>query len=305
MIAIQPFYGVPTLVLLVFSFLGTLILLMPRGFPGRLFGLVTMLVPWVYALRPVTPDHAFVRVLDVGQGLAVIVKTHHHNLVYDVGNKTKSGFDLGQMVVVPNLYALAVKHIDKLVISHIDSDHSGGLASVLAAYPKTTVISSSPLLPYTKTQACVAGDRWLWDGVTFEFLSPAYPFPYGRNNQSCVLKVSINEEGSSMLLTGDIEKRQEKKLLLQAPLSLKSDILFAPHHGSNSSSTSPFIKAVSPHTVIISAGRYNAYRLPHVKVLHRYQSQHIAILNTGQVGAIDFQLSGNKEPLFTFAGAGV
>ncbi|RNC76527.1 DNA internalization-related competence protein ComEC/Rec2, partial [Piscirickettsiaceae bacterium NZ-RLO2] len=118
---IQPFYGVPTLVLLVFSFLGALILLMPRGFPGRLFGLVTMLVPWVYALRPVMMNHAFVRVLDVGQGLAVIIKTHHHSLVYDVGNKTKSGFDLGQMVVVPNLYAMGIQHIDKLVISHIDS----------------------------------------------------------------------------------------------------------------------------------------------------------------------------------------
>ncbi|WP_395168584.1 hypothetical protein ACGP04_06250 [Piscirickettsia salmonis] len=114
----------PTLVLLVFSFLGALILLMPRGFPGRLFGLVTMLVPWVYALRPVMMNHAFVRVLDVGQGLAVIIKTHHHSLVYDVGNKTKSGFDLGQMVVVPNLYAMGIQHIDKLVISHIDSDHT-------------------------------------------------------------------------------------------------------------------------------------------------------------------------------------
>ncbi|ODN41896.1 DNA internalization-related competence protein ComEC/Rec2 [Piscirickettsia litoralis] len=297
---IPPYHGIPKAAVLIISLLGTFILLMPRGLPGRFLGGIALFIPWLYAVKPIVAGDVFIRVLDVGQGFAAIIKTSHHNLIYDVGNRTKSGFDLGQAVVVPNLYALGVRHINKLVISHIDSDHSGGLSSVLAIYPQTKVISSSPLLPSSQIEPCVSGNHWQWDGVKFEFLSPFRPFPYGRNNQSCVLKITA--KGKSVLFSGDIEKSQEKKLIARAPLSLKSDILFAPHHGSKSSSTLAFIKTVSPNTVIISAGRYNAYKLPHSVVIDRYQQQKVNILNTGQVGAIDFELT-NGPIGFTFAGS--
>ena len=233
--------------------------------------------------------------LDVGQGLSVVVHTLNHTLLYDAGPRYRSGFNLGEVVVIPYLNARGVSHLDGVVISHGDNDHIGGAEVLLERFPVNLVLSSvAESLP--SANYCVAGQKWEWDGVVFEILSPFQTSPKPHNNASCVLRISTKT--ASVLLTGDIEQETELQLIAEShsisnsPTKdsrggrLRSDVMLAPHHGSKSSSIQQFIDAVSPRWVVVSAGYLNRYRHPNLGVVQRYQSGSSIIHNTASDGAV-------------------
>ncbi len=264
--------------------IGVGLLLLPRGVPGKWLGLLWLLPVLFYRGETVAPNSFKLTMLDVGQGLSVIIRTSNHVLVYDTGRSFPSGTDLGKQVVVPYLRTQNIHKLDKIVISHGDNDHSGGLQSVMQAYPHTEVVSSAPKkLKVTGVNQCLAGQQWQWDGVIFEFLYPTES-TLGRNNDSsCVLKISAGKY--SALLPGDIEHYGENYLVHHVA-NLKSNILIAPHHGSSTSSTETFLQAVQPQYGLISAGFYNRYHFPRADVIERYARQGSIILNTGNSGMV-------------------
>jgi competence protein ComEC len=254
----------------VLALIGIAWMLLPRGFPARWLGLV-MLLPalLVGPVRP-SPGQALVTVLDVGQGLAVLVQTATRTLLYDTGPLYSAESDAGQRVVLPYLRALGISHLDTMIITHRDSDHSGGAASVLSAMPVGQVLSSMPEIPGAP---CEAGQSWAWDGVSFLILHPAAEPSAGSrriktNNLSCVLRVEAGEQ--SMLLTSDIEAIDEAAILARNAAALKSDVLMAPHHGSRTSSTAAFIAAVGATKIVYPVGYRNHFGHPRADVVARY-----------------------------------
>uniref|UniRef100_UPI0028C44EBD DNA internalization-related competence protein ComEC/Rec2 n=1 Tax=Accumulibacter sp. TaxID=2053492 RepID=UPI0028C44EBD len=259
----------PPLAATLLALLGVAWLLLPRGFPARWLGLC-LLLPALFwpAARP-PPGAAWVDVLDVGQGLAVVVRTAEHTLLYDTGPLYSAESDAGQRIVVPYLRATGVEHIDTLIVTHRDKDHSGGLVAVQEALPIARTLSSLPELP---GERCLAGQHWEWDGVRFTILHPQTA-DYARqnarsNNMSCVLRVENTV--ASVLLTSDIEAGAEQALLARSPALLASDALLAPHHGSGTSSTPAFIAAVGAREVIFPVGYRNRFRHPRPDVVERY-----------------------------------
>jgi len=238
-------------------------------------------------------------ILDVGQGSAAVVQTQNHVLVFDSGAKFSDRLDAGSGVVIPYLRSENVTMIDYLIISHGDMDHIGGAQAILDAYPETHLIGQDlDNLVVNNTQpgnkkACVADMRWQWDGVDFEFLSPVEEDSFSeskkRNNHSCVLRIS--SQTGSVLFTGDIEKKVEQQLLNKYGNQLSSDILIVPHHGSNTSSSTAFIRAVNPKISLFSVGYKNRYRLPNNQVITRYQSPSRELLQTDNSGAITVKLT--------------
>ena len=289
---------------------GVVLLLMPQGVPARWIGIIGLL-PMVL-LKPSVPDEGHIRVtlLDVGQGLSAIVQTRQHVLVYDTGPKINSRFNTGSAVVMPYLHHLGITEINTLLISHGDNDHIGGLSSILRDMPVNTVLTSVPeRISGEKALKCNDMQSWEWDGVRFEIVfpppdlnSPLNPGPQhmrslmSGNNGSCVLKVS--SAGGSVLFTGDIEKPAEN-YLLRGQLNpewqnrLKADVLVVPHHGSNTSSTLPFIRAVDPEYSLIPVGYRNRFRLPRERIVARYKAMGAIVLDTASSGAIEFYFSTN------------
>ncbi len=221
-------------------------------------------------------------ILDVGQGLAVVIQTHKHTLLYDTGAWYHEEFDLGEAVVVPVLRSLGSKLLDGVVISHWDNDHAGGLESVLASFPVARRYAPDTELP--GWQHCGARS-WQWDGVEFQFLRGNQPGE--GNNSSCVLRIST--ESYSLLLPGDIERAVERQLAVNHPETLHSDVMLAPHHGSNTSSSWPFIKKVDPQWVIYSAGFGNAFGHPATVVQERFKQLGAGALTTHATGMITLQ----------------
>jgi competence protein ComEC len=232
-----------------------------------------------------------IAVLDVGQGLAVVLQTARHALLYDTGPAFGPAADSGNRVIVPYLRAVGVGRLDGLVVSHDDSDHTGGAASVLQALPvgwlASSLVDMDPL-PLIADEAfrCYAGQSWDWDGVKFEVLHPSYAsyeLPVKNNDRGCVLKVSA--PGGSVLIPADIERRSEETLLSQSE-NLAADVLIAGHHGSKTSSTPAFVQAVSPRTVIFAVGYRNRFGHPHPDVTTRYLQSGSALYRTDRDGAV-------------------
>ncbi len=269
--------------------LGVMILALPRGMRGRGLG-VFLVLPALFPTPAPIADGTFKgTVLDVGQGLAMVVQTRKHTLLYDTGARYRSGFDLGTAVVVPYLRQYAYRHglmgpvqVDTLVISHGDNDHIGGLQSVFASTRVVRRLSSVPQ-KVPGASACVTGQSWQWDGVRFEVLHPAHAAVPAHNNASCVVK--ITGRYGSMLLTGDIEAQVEQRLL-QHRAKLRSDVLLVPHQGSQTSSTAEFIAAVQPQLAVVSTGYHNRYGHPHPKVVTRYKQAQIPFYDTAVSGAL-------------------
>ena len=265
---------------------GVFWMLLPRGFPARLAGLF-LLLPALF-LPPPRPasGQAWVDVLDVGQGLAVVVRTADHTLLYDTGPMYSAQANAGQRVVVPFLRAAGVTRLDTLIVSHRDKDHAGGLPAVQEGLTVARFLAS---MDEEGHERCMAGQTWRWDGVDFSILHPL-PEDYGKptrkpNNVSCVLRIETS--GSSLLLTGDIEAADEKSLVSRER-ALKSDGLVAPHHGGMGSSTPAFLAAVGAREAIFSAGYRNAFRHPRPEVIDRYVGSRI--WRTDQEGAIHLAL---------------
>lgn len=262
---------------------GTVLLLLPRGVPARWLGGIWLL-PLVLP-RPALPGPGEfeLTVLDVGQGLAALVHTRNHALLYDTGSGT-AAFNAGGAVIVPHLRSLGQGRLDMLILSHGDNDHAGGLVDVTRDIQIRRLISSDIAAAGAAAESCAEGQAWEWDGVRFEILHPPPAAPYRGNEASCVLKVG--EGRRSVLLPGDIEKRAEARLVPAYGERLSAAVLVAPHHGSATSSTAGFVKAVSPELVLVSAGYLNRFRLPNQAIIRRYRDAGAAVLNTAGSGAI-------------------
>ncbi|HVF35796.1 MAG TPA: DNA internalization-related competence protein ComEC/Rec2 [Candidatus Saccharimonadia bacterium] len=272
----------PTLVATALAVLGAFVLLLPRAVPGRALGAV-LLAPLAWPLldRP-GPGQIDLRILDVGQGLSVLATTAGHALLYDAGPKFRSGFDMGDAAVVPALRALGVARLDRLVVSHGDSDHAGGADSVVAALrPAIRDIGS-------ERTRCRAGERWSWDGVAFEFLHPPAEFPELGNDSSCVLRIATGD--SVVLLPGDVSAQIEARLVREQPRTLAASLLVSPHHGSRSSSSEAFVTAVAPRVVVHSTGHRNRFGHPAPVVAGRYHASGVLGLDTSRDGAVHVRL---------------
>jgi len=267
---------------------GVALLLAPRGFPGRAMGAL-LLLPLVLVRPDAALQHGEVRftLLDVGQGLSAVVRTRHHVLVYDTGPRFSASFDTGAAVVVPYLRQQGLKTVDRVIVSHGDNDHIGGFDSLRAAVPIDAVQVGVPGL-IAGASPCLAGQHWHWDGVAFRILHPPADPAFHRNDRSCVLRVTA--PGGTVLIPGDIERRSEAALLRGDPRRLAADILVAPHHGSTTSSTAAFVRAVHPRYVLYPVGYRNRFGFPRPEVTARYRAQGAQRFDTARNGAIMFDI---------------
>lgn len=265
-----------------------LLLLMPRGLPGRWLAMVMVLpLPLLWLADPTRPV-AQVTVLDVGQGLAVVVMSRNSVVVYDTGFGDGKAHAIGGRVVADFLQANGVTRIDRLVVSHGDNDHAGGLGELLRRFDVSAVVTPDEHL-LAKHQVnfirCQPGLNWTYDVVSFQVLSPMPEMAeLNDNNRSCVLKVLIGKR--SVLLPGDIERESELHLIAENNKALQADVLLVPHHGSKTSSTGGFLGAVQPQLAVVSAGRFNRFGHPHQKVLNRYRARAIEVVNTAYSGQL-------------------
>ncbi|KKW68433.1 hypothetical protein AAV94_04820 [Lampropedia cohaerens] len=289
----------------------------------RLQGAVCLgaMLLWRPPLPPAGEFH--LTALDVGQGSAVLVQTHRHTLLYDTGPRYSAWRDAGQSVVVPYLHARGLRP-DLLVLSHIDSDHTGGAASVLEAFSATAVLPV--LAPFAADQwlsrqaapdqgaltldgwrQCAAGLQWQWDGVTFEVLYPdamqlerwrsaeaAGRAAVPTNATSCVLRVR-SASGRTALLTGDIGRLEEFELVRRSGAELAADWLLVPHHGSRGGTSERFVSAVTPRFAVVQAGFRNQFNHPHPAVVQRLQSRSATVLTTPQCGALQWSSARPQE----------
>ncbi|MGD9842179.1 MAG: DNA internalization-related competence protein ComEC/Rec2 [Steroidobacteraceae bacterium] len=276
--------------------LGTVMMVLPWIWPWRLIGALSCLP--ALAWQPATPALGGfeLTVLDVGQGLAVVVRTRHHVLLYDTGPSFQSGHDTGELVVLPYLRAQGVHKLDLLMLSHGDADHVGGLQSVLAGMQVAAISGGPSVKQQAAMKPCQRGQQWHWDGVQFDVLHPqAGTSEISDNNLSCVLRVST-VVGSALLL-GDIEKAVEYDLVT-AGFIRPTDIVVAAHHGSRSSSTTELVAAtqISQRTqwVIFSAGYRNRWGFPKEDVVARWRDSGAMPLSTSAAGAVTLSVARNN-----------
>ena len=266
----------------------------------RLLGLPLLLPALAWQPARPAPGQFDVLALDIGQGQAVLVRTAQHSLLYDTGPRYSGTADAGERVVVPLLQALG-ERLDLVVLSHGDSDHTGGASAVLRRQPQARLLgapgaSSAPLPPGVVPQPCLAGQRWQWDGVEFAVLHPFAPAVQVdgarapiSNARSCVVRVQAQpaqsgRSGGAALLTGDIERAQEQALLA-ASAPLAADLLLVPHHGSKTSSSDAFIAAVRPSAALVQTGWRNRFGHPAAEVAQRYRAHGVPLAQTPVCGA--------------------
>jgi competence protein ComEC len=277
---------------------GVLLMLAPRGFPGRWLGAAGFVPLFAVAPSVLEPGALQVTILDVGQGAATVVRTANHVLLYDTGPAFGPQADSGNRVIVPFLRAVGVTRLNAMIVSHDHADHAGGAASVMQVVPVDWLLTPLPDLDPVLLQAddnvrCLAGQRWEWDSVRFEIIHPPlrdYDNPALRvHDRNCVLMIS--GPAARVLLPGDIEARSEAALAATRGGALNADVLLAPHHGSRSSSTSPFLEAVQPRVVIFPVGYRNRFNHPHEEVVARYEARGSRIFRTDRDGALTLEIN--------------
>jgi len=285
----------------------TLWLLLPHGFPQRWLGLILFLPLFFVKPPALNAGEMQVSVLDVGQGLSVVIKTANHAFLYDAGGRYSAQSDAGSRIVVPYLRSMGVAKLDGFIVSHDDTDHSGGAASVLAQMPVDWLATSFDLPADYKTNMkmqvqaaksfkCFAGQHWHWDAVDFQVLYPSQKkyqdLQLSDNNKSCVIKVS--SLFGSILLVGDIEKAAEAELLQTSQSLIASDVLVVPHHGSKTSSTLDFIQAVHAKQAIFTVGYLNRFKHPKEDIEKRYTDAGARLYRSDYNGAILLDFKENK-----------
>lgn len=296
----------PSAAAIFLALLGALALTLPRGVPARWLGAILFLPLLLPRLERPGAGELWLDVLDVGQGLAVVVRTTGHALAFDAGPRYASGEDAGGRIVAPYLYAQGVDTLDGLIVSHDDSDHSGGALSLVNGFaprwtsasfvglPRDTVSphGQAVLRQTPNIRPCLVGQSWVWDAVRFDMLHPTPEHyrnrNYSDNDRGCVLK--ITSRFGSILIPADIERLGEMSLLERLPIQLKSDILIAPHHGSATSSMPAFLAAVQPHWVVIAVGHRNRFGHPKPEVVRRYFDGGAQVLRTDRDGAVQIRL---------------
>ena len=257
-------------------------LLLPRGVPGKPLALLLWL-PLLWPSRELPrPAEVELVMLDVGQGLSVLVRTADHALLYDMGPALPGGFDAGARVVVPALHALGVRRLDAAVVSHGDNDHAGGWPSVRTAFPAPAYAPEGSPVP--GEFACVAGHAWQWDGVRFRFLHPTPFFPYFGNEASCVLRIASPH--GVVLLTGDIGDVVERTILRRASGAVRADVVQVAHHGSRHSSDWDFVHATGATHALVSAGADSRFDHPSPLIVERWTDAGARLSNTALGGAL-------------------
>lgn len=279
---------------------GAFWLLLPRGLPGRPLALLLWL-PLLWPARDLPASgEVEVRVLDVGQGSSVLVRTAHHSLLYDMGPATPNGFDSGERVVLPALRALGVGRLDRAVVSHADNDHGGGFDAVrkrigitLANAPEDSGVAD--------TRPCVAGEQWDWDGVSFRFMHPPPYFPYLGNDASCVLRISARH-GNALLL-GDVSQVIERDLVrrsrLDADAAIDAEVVLVSHHGAANGSDPALVEATGAKLAIMSTGHGNRYGHPRTEVLQRWEAAGAGTPDTAREGALAIRIAAGGITLET------
>ena len=270
---------------------GGVLLSMRLPWPMRTLGLPLLLPALLWqAPRPAGGEFELLAA-DIGQGNAVLVRTASHSLLYDTGPRYSLESDAGHRVLVPLLRALG-ERLDTVVLSHRDTDHTGGAAAVLAMQPQAGLLGSieagHPLQALRPTRRCVAGQRWTWDGVDFEVLHPVaadYDNASAKpNTLSCVLRIGNGR--ATVLLAGDIERAQEAALAARSAVgALRADLLLVPHHGSKTSSSPALLDAVRPHLAVVQAGYRNRFGHPAPPVREAYAARGARLIDSAHCGA--------------------
>jgi len=273
--------------------LGAVVILLPRGFPARWLGVVLMLPMFLNTPQEPAKDSLRLTIFDVGQGLAVAAQTRHHALLYDAGPDFSGSADSGNRILIPSLRAMGIGKLDGLILTHDDTDHTGGAGSIMQVMPIGWLASSLPdghplLQTSAEKRRCIDGQNWQWDGVLFEMLHPDKA-SYAQtnisdNDRGCVLRISIANQ--HILLTADIEAASETELLAKHFDKLPAALLVVPHHGSKTSSTEKFISAVNPRYAVFTAGYRNRYGHPKQSIVRRYDDSGAMLLRSDQDGAI-------------------
>jgi competence protein ComEC len=269
------------------ALVGSFCLLLPLAWAQRLLGALMMVPLFCYQPPPPAAGSFRAQLIDVGQGLSLLLQTRHHALLFDTG-----AGEAGR-IVLPQLQGLGVKRLDVLVLSHHDIDHMGAAPSLLAVLPVSRILSGQ----VAKMQGdgiaatpCVAGQSWTWDGVRFDMLAPrSKDVATDDNAASCVLRVATQQQ--ALLVTGDLPQQQEKQLVERYGTALRASVLVLGHHGSRTSSSPLFLDAVSPLWALSSNGYRNRYRHPHPEVLARVASHGARVWRTDQTGAVRIEVS--------------
>ncbi|WP_049721926.1 DNA internalization-related competence protein ComEC/Rec2 [Gilvimarinus polysaccharolyticus] len=308
----------PQPVALLLIALSAVLLLLPQSLKLRTTGLLLAVLG--LAVPPPKPPLLAMTVMDVGQGLAVVVQAGNHSLVYDAGPRYSDNFDAGADIIAPflrkqGLQEQGTRRLDTLVVSHAHADHAGGAVGLLEVLPSATIYLGEPLAALSledtaRAMPCggatvarhtkssrddnLAGDKiprgWRWGAVEFRFLTLPSQHSLRGNSASCVLL--IDYQGYRLLLTGDIERPLEAEIVaVLAELGVTNvDLLVAPHHGSKTSSSAALVNSLMPATVVFSAGFNNRHGHPHAEVVTRYQRVGSQIYNTAVDGAISFYI---------------
>ena len=267
---------------------GIMLLLLPVKWPIRLLACALLLPVFQ---EPIWPKNLQARIttLEVGHGLAVVIQMPNYTIVYDTGGASGRKFVAANLTLIPFLKAAGIKTIDKLIISHRDKDHSGGLPSLLTHFTINTIISGEKIVGFN-TKLCQESLSWQVGKIHFDFLNGRH---FTGNNSSCVLKISNGSD--SLLLTGDIQKKAERYLLRNQLKQLPSTVLVAPHHGSQSSSGKAFVHAVNAKYVVFSSGNHQGFKLPRNSIKQLYHNTGSKIFSTAENGAITIEFYNNDQ----------
>lgn len=277
---IYPVSNVPWL-LLGLALVATILILAPKGLPFKGISILVLILFVGYQSKRLSENEVRITVLDVGQGLSLLMQTKTHALLFDTGAGS------GDRIVVPVLRSKGVTELSAVVVSHNDADHDQGLPEVLQGLPVAQILAGQDeKYPSIPVKHCQDGVSWNWDGVIFEWLTPI-KFAKEDNDSSCVLRVLAGKE--AFLVTGDLSKKGEKILIDSYHNSLQSQILVLGHHGSKTSTSNLFLQSVAPAHVIVSAGFANRYGHPHSVVLARAKSQ-AQVWRTDKQGSIVIQM---------------
>ena len=283
----------PELGVVCLGIVGCVLIISPLNRSLRLWGAV-LILPVFMNSNTASKSNLQLTVLDVGQGLSIVIEKDERVAVYDVGAKYNDRFDMANAVLIPYLKSIAAPTIDTLILSHRDNDHAGALYELLQQVHVDHLIAGQPdaveqpSMSYNYLQNC-SNKAWFMSGVVYEVRQAPEHLRNSNNNASCMLKITYSD--LSILIPGDIEKKVESYWIANDPQWLRADLLVAPHHGSRTSSTADFIKTVNPQLVIFSTGYKNRFRHPNHKVVQRYEQQGVEWLNTAQTGAIQIRLT--------------
>ncbi len=273
-------------------------LLAPRGWPLRWIAIAWFVPLFAWPPARPGPGELWVTALDIGQGMALLAETDQHALLYDTGPRYSAETDAGARVIAPYLRWRGIDRLDLLVVSHLDSDHSGGTASLARSVPVervwTSVRRDHPMLAaLPPAERCREGQALALGSLALRVLRPPaedYERRLSTNAMSCVLELTSGPH--RVLLTGDLPAREEQRLVARHP-GLRASLVTASHHGSRSSSSDVFVDATRPTWVVYQAGYRNRFGHPADEVVARYAAVAAGAIRTDQSGATQWRLHGD------------